>query len=150
MALDFNRYAGEGNTFLKQLAEDLGHPEEIDRTAYILRSVMHVLRDRLTVSESMDIIAQLPMFLKAVYVENWKFREKPERIKSVDEFKEKVKELQASYGEQEFDRDIHTEEIVKVVLKHLGKYITNEELDHIKTQLPEELYPILKKAYESE
>lgn len=87
MGLNFNKYAQEGNEFLKELAVELGHPEEINRTAIILRSVLHLFRDRITISESFDFLSQLPMFLKGIYVENWKYSEKPLRIKNLTEFK---------------------------------------------------------------
>jgi uncharacterized protein (DUF2267 family) len=54
MALDFNKYAQEGNEFLHSLAKELGHEKEINQTAIILKSVLHTLRDRITISESID------------------------------------------------------------------------------------------------
>jgi uncharacterized protein (DUF2267 family) len=75
MAINFNKYAEEGNLFVKNLAKSFGHPDEIGPTGIVLRAVLHTLRDRITISESLSLIAQLPMFLKAVYVDTWKFRE---------------------------------------------------------------------------
>jgi uncharacterized protein (DUF2267 family) len=146
MGMYFDKFAQEGNKFLKDLATDLGHPEEINRVAILLRSTLHILRDRITVSESFNFLSQLPMFLKALYVENWKYREKPERIQSIEEFKEKVKEEQARYGEQAFDWDIHTEDIIKKVFKALGRYVSEGEIQDIYAQVPQELHPLFKDA----
>ncbi len=146
MGLFFDKYAQEGNKFLKDLAEELGHPDEVNRTAIVLRSILHVFRDRITISESFDFMSQLPMFLKAVYVENWKYQEKPERIKTVEEFKERVKEEQAKYGEQEFDWKIHTDEIIKRVFKVIGKYVSEGEIRDIYAQLPDDLHPLFEEA----
>jgi uncharacterized protein (DUF2267 family) len=139
MALHFDKYAQEGNEFVKNLSEKLGHPDEIGRTGIILRAVLHTLRDRLIVSESLDLLAQLPMFLKAVYVENWKFLEKPTRITTLDEFTDEVKKHQYQYGEYEFSWEKPTKEIVAIVLNELGNYITEGETRHILAQLPKEL-----------
>lgn len=146
MGLYFDKYAQDGNKFLKDLAADLGHPEEINRAAIVLRSTLHILRDRITMAESLNLVSQLPMFLKAVYVENWKYREKPERIGNIDEFKEKVKEEQLRYGEEEFDWDIHTDEIIKKVFKVLGRYVSEGEMKDIHAQVPDALHPLFEEV----
>jgi len=139
MALNFDKYAQEGNEFINNLATKLGHPQEIARTGIILRAVMHTLRDRLTISESLHLLAQLPMFLKAVYVENWKYIEKPVRFTTLDDLTDEVKKYQDNYGESEFNWEMHTKDIVRTVLEELGKFISKGESEHIKAQLPQEL-----------
>lgn len=146
MSLNFEKYAQEGNEFVKNLASDLGHPEEISRTGIILRSVLHTLRDRLTMSESLHLLAQLPMFLKAIYAENWKYSEKPTRISTLEEFTEEVKKHQSDYGEQEFDWQKSTEEIVSIVLNELGNFVSKGEAEHITAQLPKDLEEFFAKS----
>jgi len=144
MALHFDKYAQEGNIFVKSVANKLGHPDEVSRTGIIIRSVMHTLRDRLTVSESLNLIAQLPMFLKAVYVENWKYREQPLRYDTLEEFKAEVKKRQEQYGEHEFDWKKSTDEIIAIVLQQMGIYISRGEAEDIMAQLPKELEELLR------
>ncbi|MCF8304270.1 MAG: DUF2267 domain-containing protein [Bacteroidales bacterium] len=148
MALNFDKYAHEGNAFVKRLAEDLGHPEEISRVGIILRAVLHAVRDKLTISESLDMIAQLPMFLKAVYVDNWSYMEKPLRYSSAEEFTEEVKKRQKQLGETQFDWDKPTVEIVKIVINHIGQYITQGELDDIVAQMPKDLKNVVEEGVE--
>jgi uncharacterized protein (DUF2267 family) len=145
MAINFNKYAEEGNLFVKNLAKAFGHPEEIGRTGIILRAVLHTLRERITVSESISMIAQLPMFLKAIYVDTWKYREKPARLNK-EAFLKEVERHQDQYGEYEFKWEKSTEEIVKLVLKELGTYITKGELEDILAQLPEDLKELFTEA----
>lgn len=144
MALNFEKYAQEGNEFLNELARELGHPEERDAASRILRAVLHNLRDRIEIAESFNLLSQLPMFLKAVYVEQWRYHEKPQRIKSMEAFKEEVKKEQAGLGEREFGWDISTEDIIKTVIHCLGKYVTPGQLQHIKANLPQELKEIIE------
>lgn len=139
MALNFEKYAQEGNLFVKNLAKSLGHPDETGRTGIVLRAVLHTLRERITISESFNMIAQLPMFLKAIYVENWKYREKPLNIRKKEEFTEEVEKHQSQYGEQEFSWGKSTEDIVKVVFRELGTYITKGEFEDMTAQMPKEL-----------
>ncbi len=139
MALEFNKYAQEGNEFVNRLAHHLGHPKDLSRTGIILRAVLHTLRDRLTISEAMDILAQLPMFLKAVYADNWKYSEKPIPVNTVQEFLNEIKKHQDQYGESEFNWPEHTDEIVATVFRELRSFISEGESNHIIAQLPKEL-----------
>jgi uncharacterized protein (DUF2267 family) len=139
MALQFEKYAQEGQYFINNLAERLGHPEEKGRTGIILRSVMHVMRDRLTIPESFHFMAQLPMALKAVFVDNWKYRNEPLNIKTREEFILEVENLQSQYGEREFNWNKSTGEIIQIVLGALSEYVTRSEFDNVIEQMPMEL-----------
>ena len=145
MALDFDKYAQEGNEFLNHLARELGHPQEVQKTGIILRAVLHTLRDRLTVSESINMLAQLPMMLKAVYVDDWKYSDKPIKLKSIHELKEHVKKEQEKYGETEFDWEEPTREIISTVLGVLShRYLSDGELKNIMAQLPEQMEDVIR------
>ena len=144
MALKFDKYAQEGNLFVKNLAKSLDYPEEIGRTGIVLRAVLHTLRERITISESLNMIAQLPMFLKAVYVDNWKYREKPLALRKIEEFTAEVEKHQEQYGEYEFSWEKTTEEIIKIVLKELGNYISEGEFEDIIAQMPENIKELFR------
>ncbi len=146
MALNFDKYAQEGNEFINKLAEKLGHPEEKARTGIILRAVLHTLRDRITISESLNLLSQLPMFMKAIYVDNWKYSERPKTFNKLEDFKTEVKEHQVQYGEQAFEWQKSTEEIVSIVLSQLGIYISKGEAQDIMAQLPEELEEFFRES----
>ena len=145
MALNFNKYAEEGNLFVKNLAKKLGHPDETGRTGIVLRAVLHTLRERITISESFNMMAQLPMFLKAIYVDNWKYREKPIRLDK-EEFLKEVERHQNQYGEYEFSWEKSTEDIVKLVIKELSSYIAKGEFEDIMAQLPEDIETMFRES----
>ena len=145
MALNFNKYAEEGNLFVKNLAKNLGHPNETGRTGIVLRAVLHTLRERITISESFNMMAQLPMFLKAIYVDNWKYREKPIRLDK-EEFLKEVERHQNQYGEYEFSWEKSTEDIVKLVIKELSSYIAKGEFEDIMAQLPEDIETMFRES----
>ena len=146
MKHNFEKYAQEANTFLNELANKLGHPEERDRTYIVLRAVLHTLRDRITISESLNLIAQLPMFIKAVYVDDWKYMEKPVRMNTVDEYNEYVENEQKKYGESEFDWQKSTTEIVQITLGQVSRYVSEGEIKDILAQMPEELNVLFTEA----
>lgn len=145
MSIDFDRYAQEGNEFMNKLAADLGHPTEVGRTGMILRAVLHTLRDRISIAESFDFMSQLPVSLKVVYVEDWKYHDKPPvRASSIEEFCRHVEEEQRKYGESRFDWKKSTREIVEIVLDHVTANVSDGQKKHILDQLPEKLQPLLK------
>jgi uncharacterized protein (DUF2267 family) len=142
----FEKYAQEANAFINKLAKKLGHPDEKNRAYIILRSVMHTLRDRITISESLHIIAQLPMFLKAVYSDDWKYQEKPERLSSIEEFTEHVKQEQAKYGETDFDWQKSSQEITQITIGLIAQYLSEGEIKDILSQVPEEMSELFAEA----
>jgi uncharacterized protein (DUF2267 family) len=48
MALDFNKFAKDGTKFIKELAKELGYPEDTARAGRVLRSILQALRNQLT------------------------------------------------------------------------------------------------------
>ncbi len=147
MAMNFDKYAQEGHAFVKLLAQELYHPEEVNRAGIVLRAVLHALRDRISIEENFDVISQLPMFIKAIYVDQWKYRDKVDRLKSMDEFDQKVKEEQQKYGESDFNWDESTEEIVTRTIGLISeKYWSEGLIEDIKANLPKNLHRIFDKA----
>ena len=139
MALDFNKFAAKGNEFIKELANQLGHPEDKAKAGRILKVVLHAIRNRITVEENMQFMSQLPMFLKAVYVDGWKISPKPDRIKHPEDFFKEVKALDQPTGDYDFPDDDATENAVITVFIVLRNYVSLGELEDITAQLPKEL-----------
>jgi uncharacterized protein (DUF2267 family) len=144
MALNFEKYAQEGNSFVKELAGNFGHPDEITRTGIILRAVLHTLRERLTIGESLSLISSLPMIIKAIYVDSWKYRDKPLPLKTKKEFVNEVERKQNEMGERSFEWKISTEEIINTVFNTLKRYIPEGEAEDMITQLPKEIKELFR------
>ncbi|MFW6043972.1 MAG: DUF2267 domain-containing protein [Marinilabiliaceae bacterium] len=143
MGIHFNKYAEEGNAFINHLAKNLGHPKETSRTSIILRAVLHAFRDRITIAESFNLLSQLPMFIKAIYVEGWKYREHPVKFNK-EEFLEEIKRHQDQLGENEFPWKESTEEIVKTVINELRTFVSKGEIDDILAQLPDDFRELFR------
>lgn len=138
--LNFETFAQEAHEYINELAQQFGHPEEKARTLIVWRSVMHTLRDRIHYGESFQVFAPLPMILKGIYVENWKYTEKPPKdYETVEEMKQEVKNFQKQYGEQEFDWGKPTEEIISITLKSLDRFLQGDQLSHVKDQMPKDV-----------
>jgi uncharacterized protein (DUF2267 family) len=80
------------------------------------------------------------MIFKGIYVENWKFSEKPPKdFETIEEMKDEVEQIQAQYGERDFPWKKSTEEIISITIHSLKRYMNTAQLQHIKDQLPKEV-----------
>ena len=137
---NFERQIHEANRYFNLLAEKLNHPEEQQRAFIIWRAVMHTLRDRMAISESLDLISQLPVILKGYYVDQWSYSETPpETYDTIEGMKNKVKNLQDRYGETDFDWKQPTEKIISITINSLREYLSEGQLQHIRAQMPAEV-----------
>ena len=71
MLQSFDHHAQRGNEFLHLLAFELGDKSNKEAAERITRAVFRSLRNLLTLEENFQLIAQLPLILKGLYVEGW-------------------------------------------------------------------------------
>ena len=107
-----------------------------------IRAVFNVLRDIIPIQESFHLLSQLPSFLKLYYIEGWKYREKPIRIRAIDDFIFAVEDELIRLGELNYDRRMPIEELIAIILTSLDRYVDDGEFRHIMATLPPELYPL--------
>lgn len=144
--LSFEKFAKEAYDYVNELARALDHPDEKDRVLIIWRAVMHTVRDRIHLGESFQVIAPLPMIFKGIYVEDWKYSEKPPKnFDRVEEMTDEVERVQAQYGEEDFPWKKSTEEIIAITLNSLTRFMSEQQLQQIKDQLPKEIQQVLTK-----
>ncbi len=139
MPQNFNQYAADGNQFLKELATELNLTNEPEKVYRILAAILHALRDVISTEESIQLISQFPMFLKAVYVNRWDTHQKKQKIKTTENFIELIKEKCGTTAKVDFPDDEKTELYLSVTFIVLRKYISFGELEDLKSNLPKDL-----------
>lgn len=140
MALNFIQYATEGNTFLNDYAKQLNLGEDTEKAGRIFMSIMHALREIIPVEESLQFIAQLPMFLKAAYVNGWSIKKQKPKIKKMEQFVELVKKFDGAAAVNDFGYDDElAEKYIDVTFILLRKYVSLGELEDIRDGLPKDL-----------
>ena len=142
MALNFNQFAKEGNSFLKEFAKKINMPDDTDKAGRILSSILHGLREVITMEVSLQLISQFPMFLKAVYVNKWTTRKKA-RVKSMTEFIDLIRELDGVTSLNDFESEEVTENYINATFMMLRKYVSLGELEDLRTVLPKDLKSIV-------
>jgi uncharacterized protein (DUF2267 family) len=102
--------------------------DDEQRAFRVLRAVLQVLRDRLTVEEAAQFAAQLPMLLQGVYYHGWTPAGKPLKIRSRQEFLDRVAEG--------LMRQHDPEEACRTVFHVLQERMPGGEIEDVKRILP--------------
>ena len=139
MALNFEKHAAKGNEFVNRLAARLGDEDNRDRAGRVLRCVLHALRNRLTVVESFQLMAQLPMAIKALYIEGWQPFRSHEKIKTMQELGEEVVRLDGLSAWRDFSGIEDALEGLEAVIKTMADYVSAGELHDLVAVLPQDM-----------
>lgn len=100
---------------------------------HALRSVLHAVRDRLSVDEATDLGAQLPMLVRGFYYEGWRPSQNPKKDRSRDEFlKQLGEELIVTPGQEPIVEPV---EAAIGVFRLLTRRISAGEVEHVFTSL---------------
>ncbi len=144
MALNFNQYAADANTFLNEYAWHMSLEDEKDRAGRIFTAILHALRDLITPEESVQLIAQLPMFVKAVYVNGWSIKKARPKVKTIKDFIELVRKHDGPSANADFEySDELAEHYIDATLIFLRKYVSQGEMEDIRDVLPKDLKALI-------
>ena len=139
MACNFNKHAQKGNEFVSEVARELGIPEDKDKALRILKAVLHTLRDKITPEESLQLIAQLPLFIKAIYVDGWRISGKHEKMRQKNDFLEAVISNGGVAGNDDFQTLDIAESAVRDVFHILQQHVSEGEIIDVIKILPIDL-----------
>ena len=139
MTTPFDKYAMHGNEFLSQLADELYMPNEKERVLHVLKAVLHGIRNRISPEESSQFMAQLPMMVKAVYVDGWQIGKHQKRISTFEEFVDEVYDLSGGYKGLAFGDRMEAERGIQSVFKILKNYISDGEFNDVLASMPTKL-----------
>ncbi len=142
MVIDFEKYALKGNEFIRFVALELEVPR--DKAGRIVRAVLHALRDRLTYEESFQLMAQLPMAIKGIYVDGWKYRIPLLRVRHLDEFIESIREADGKLSGYDFGNNARALRAVQAVFSALYEYVSPGEMRDILELLPHAIRELVR------
>jgi uncharacterized protein (DUF2267 family) len=124
--------------WMNDLMSELDWQDKPHKTYMALRTVLHALRDRLTVEEAVQLGAQLPMLIRGFYYEGWTLKGKPHRERHKEDF--------LGHIEQAFKDDVtvNANHVCRAVFRVLVRHTSKGEIEDIKHLLPkalQELWP---------
>jgi uncharacterized protein (DUF2267 family) len=140
MSLNFNKYASEGNAFIKDYAKQMNLGNDTAKAGRLFSAIMHALRDIIPPAESLQFISQLPMFIKAIYVNGWNIKKDKPKVKNMTDFLKLVREHDYPSAINDFGYDDElAEQYADTTFIFLRKYISLGEMEDIRDSLPKDL-----------
>ncbi|MBI2133074.1 DUF2267 domain-containing protein [Candidatus Woesearchaeota archaeon] len=132
----------KANEWIKELMEDLGIEDK--QTAFTgMKAVLQALRDRLTIEETVQLGAQLPVLIRGYYYESWEPAGKPLKM-------DKERFISRVHSYAHYSETIEPERFTRAVFRLLQKKISKGEIEDIKHMLPKtylELWPDAAYSY---
>ncbi|WP_433538707.1 DUF2267 domain-containing protein [Micromonospora sp. CA-249363] len=125
------------NLILKDIEDAYGWPKERRNQSYAaLRTVLHLLRDRLPVNESVEFAQQLPVLVRGIYFDGWNPSDVPIKLNR-DDF---LYEVRQGFP---YDAEGGAERVTQVVLDTLRRHVTQGEWQDVKDTMPKDLAMML-------
>lgn len=109
------------NAWLNDLMEELGW-EDRHRAYLGLRLTLQALRDSLSVNESAQLAAQLPMLVRGIFFEGWHPAHKPVKERERDAF---LKRVHDGFRQMPTDEPIDAEAVVHAVFGLLSRRLSD-------------------------
>jgi uncharacterized protein (DUF2267 family) len=124
--------------WLKEL-KDKGELADEAAAYSVLRSVLHQLRDRLSLEEAVDLGAQMPLIVRGLYFEGWCPHKVPRKIRSKETFLDELSKDILPYT-------YPVEWAVSTVFGLLVDHCDPGEISDVIGQLPDDLKDLWPKA----
>ncbi|WP_410809391.1 DUF2267 domain-containing protein [Micromonospora sp. 067-2] len=125
------------NLILKDIENAYGWPKDRRNQSYAaLRTVLHLLRDRLPVNESVEFAQQLPVLVRGIYFDGWNPSDVPIKLNR-DDF---LYEVRQGFP---YDAEGGPERVAQVVLDTLRRHVTQGEWQDVKDTMPKDLATML-------
>ena len=121
--------------WINEVSEELGGLSR--REAYhVLRGMLHVLRDRLSIDEAVQLGAQLPMLVRGFYYEGWDPSRTPVKLRR--------EEFVGRFAQEAGLADLApAEEVLQAAARTLRRHVTEGEYEDVLVSLPEQLRELL-------
>jgi uncharacterized protein (DUF2267 family) len=134
----FDNTMQKTQVWLNDLMEELDWQDRPHKAYLALRTVLHALRDRLTVQEAMQLGAQLPMLVRGFYYEGWNLKNKPHKERHKEQFLDHVRDTFRD------DVTVNPQQVVRAVFRVLQRHTSPGEIEDVKHVMPkalQELWP---------
>ena len=133
----FDKTIDKTNRVLKEIEQTHGWSKDQRNMSYdALRAVLHALRDRLTVDESAQLAAQLPLLIRGMFYEGWDPSRVPVKM-------DKEQFLRSVRHEFPHETDGGTERLVSSVLQALRHHVSKGEWEDVRSSLSRDLRPLI-------
>ncbi len=111
--------------------------DDAQKTYHALRAVLHVLRDHLTLHQTADLSAQLPMLIRGMFFEGWQPERMPVKDCSLDTFLSRV---QTAFPD---GQGVDPQQLTRATLNVISRYVSSDQWADIQAVLPRSLRALI-------
>ena len=127
----FDKTLETTHVWLKEIMADLGPDKQVAWKA--LSTVLHKLRDRLSINLAAHLGAQLPLLVRGVYYDQFEPAKMPTECRNREEFIAEVAEWLSD------TRPVDPEDAIRSVFRVISLHISQGQVEHVKQALPKSL-----------
>ena len=127
----FDRTLETTHIWLNEICRDLGPDKQV--AWKVLSTVLHKLRDRLTLNLAAHLGAQLPLLVRGVYYDQFEPGKMPSEHRNRDDFVAEVAEWLSD------TRPVDPEEAIRSVFRVLSRHISEGQINKVRDALPKGL-----------
>tara|TARA_R110000772_G_scaffold11226_8_gene35334 strand:- start:6114 stop:6542 length:429 start_codon:yes stop_codon:yes gene_type:complete len=128
----FDKAIQDANIWVNEVMYELDWDDK-HRAYTLLRSTLHVLRDRLQPDECAHLAAQLPTLIRGIYYEGYRPSKSATLIRHKDQF---VTAVEEAFADDPNDNPTQT---VSAALNIIADHVSEGEMNDIKGSLPEDI-----------
>lgn len=132
-----DKYAIKGNEFLSLLKYELNSTD--DKALRILKCVLHNIRDHISWRNSLQLISQLPMMIKAVYVDQWNYTEHPTHMHHLYDLFDDIRAHDRDLAEYDLGDYNAVSAAAKAVFRTMNYYLPEGAMEDVIAVMPEEI-----------
>ena len=127
----FDKTLETTHVWLKEIMADLGPDKQVAWKA--LSTVLHKLRDRLSINLAAHLGAQLPLLVRGVYYDQFEPAKMPTECRNREEFVAEVAEWLSD------TRPVDPEDAIRSGFRVISLHLSQGQVVHVKQALPKSL-----------
>jgi uncharacterized protein (DUF2267 family) len=140
-ALNFERYAAEGNRFINEVAMELD--VDRNRAARITRAVLHAVRDRIPPNDAVEFGQGLPMAIKGVFFDRYDLSDVPVVIRHPEAFFDFICSKDGDSAYRDFPDKQSVEEALRGVFRVLERNMDYGQVEQVKHMMNREIVSLI-------
>jgi uncharacterized protein (DUF2267 family) len=142
MPFNFEDNIKNATVLLQEVANEL-HTDDLNKAGRIFRAVLQSIRDRLPVNDAVQFAAQLPIFWKGIYFDQYDPGKAPTKIRDAQEWINYIRNKNAFAANNDFQQDEEITAAFKAVFQVLQRNMTDGQLQKVKESLNQDIQELL-------
>ncbi len=142
---NFFKYEAMGKILLKDLAEELNDPDNIQRSARTMKSVLYAITNMLSFDQSIEFLKNVPLYAKGIEQNGWTIgNNNVENVETVDDLSNELRNIDHQFAYIDFPSEKEAQWAIKSVFRVLCWHTDQEKMLTMTHLLPKSLRDFLQ------